>query len=142
MYVGVGVGWQRRCKTCQSLRELDNQGTISFFDGHHDGCRVRSYCAGWRALTQHKGDDRITWCEYGEAATRQLHSNTHCCVWSGHIRKQSNSLAPSSIIKKVSTRCRSPSYERFLEGCSSPFMRLAEHLTAHRAWCKQCLPFW
>ena len=28
MYIGVGVGWQRRCKTCQSLRELDNQGTL------------------------------------------------------------------------------------------------------------------
>ena len=25
-------------------------------------------------------------------------------------------------------------------GCSSPFMRLAEHLTALCAWCKQCLP--
>ena len=23
MYIGVGVGWQRRSKTCQSLRELD-----------------------------------------------------------------------------------------------------------------------
>ena len=31
----------------------------------------------------------------------------------------------------------SPSYERFLEGCGSPFMRLAEHLTALRACCKQ-----
>ena len=30
MYIGVGVGWQRRCKTCQSLRELDNQGTVFF----------------------------------------------------------------------------------------------------------------
>ena len=30
--------------------------------------------------------------------------------------------------------------ERFLEGRSSIFMRLAEHLTALRAWCKQCLP--
>ena len=39
-------------------------------------------------------------------------------------------------------RCRSPSYERFLEKCSAPFMRLAEHLTALRAWCKQCLPDW
>ena len=29
--MGVGVGWRRRCKTCQSLRELDNQGTVSFF---------------------------------------------------------------------------------------------------------------
>ena len=27
----VDVGWQRRCKTHQSLRELDNQGTVSFF---------------------------------------------------------------------------------------------------------------
>ena len=25
MYIGAGVGWQRRCKTCQSLRQLDNQ---------------------------------------------------------------------------------------------------------------------
>ena len=31
-YVGrVGVGWHRRCKTRQSLRELDNQGTVTFF---------------------------------------------------------------------------------------------------------------
>ena len=30
MYIGVGVGWQRRCKTCQLLRELDNQGTVFF----------------------------------------------------------------------------------------------------------------
>ena len=28
-YLGwVGVGWQRHCKTCRSLRELDNQGTV------------------------------------------------------------------------------------------------------------------
>ena len=57
---------------------------------------------------------------YGKASTRQLHSNTHCCIWRGHARKQSNSVAPSSMNKKVGTRCRSPSYERFLEGCSSP----------------------
>ena len=29
MYIRVGVGWQRRCKTRQSLRELDNQGTVA-----------------------------------------------------------------------------------------------------------------
>ena len=64
-----------------------------------------------------------------------------CCLWSGHTRKQSNSLALLSISKKVGTRwCRSSSYKRFLEGCSSPFMRLVEHLTALRAWRKQCLP--
>ena len=28
MYIGVSVDWKRRCKTCQSLRELDNQGTV------------------------------------------------------------------------------------------------------------------
>ena len=27
-YIGVGVGSQRCCKTRQSLRELDNQGTV------------------------------------------------------------------------------------------------------------------
>ena len=48
--LGVGVGWQRRCKKCLSLRELDKEGTVFFFfvaDGHHDGYRVRSCCAGW-----------------------------------------------------------------------------------------------
>ena len=27
----VGVGWQRHCRTCCSLRELDNQGIVFFF---------------------------------------------------------------------------------------------------------------
>ena len=35
-----------------------------------------------------------------------------------------------------------PPHKRFFVGCNSPFMRLAEHLTARRAWCKQCLPGW
>ena len=30
--------------------------------------------------------------------------------------------------------------KRFLVDCSSPFVRLAEHLTALRAWCTRCLP--
>ena len=69
-----------------------------------------------------------------------------CCpphppnVAAPETREQSNSLVLLSISKKVDTRCRSPSFERFLEGCSSPFMRLAEHLTALCAWCKHCLP--
>ena len=33
MYIGVGVGWQRSCKICQSLRELDNQGIIFWGGG-------------------------------------------------------------------------------------------------------------
>ena len=31
VYIGVGVGWQQRYKTCQSTRELDNQGTVFCF---------------------------------------------------------------------------------------------------------------
>ena len=43
----VCVGWQRLCKTYQSLRAVDNQSTVVvFFGGHHDGYRVRLYCAG------------------------------------------------------------------------------------------------
>ena len=38
-YIGwVGVGWQRRCKTCHSLHELDYQGTVF--------C-----CVFWRSIT-------------------------------------------------------------------------------------------
>ena len=44
------------------------------------------------------------------------------------IRKPSSSLELPSMSKKAGTRCRRPSYERFSEGCSSPSMRLAEHL--------------
>ena len=47
---------------------------------------------------------------------------------------------PSSICKKVRTKCRSPSHKRFQVGCSSPFMRLNARLKALRAWRKQCLP--
>ena len=41
------------------------------------------------------------------------------------------------IRKKKRTRCGSPPHKWFLLkiGCSSPFMRLAEHLTALCAWC-------
>ena len=49
----------------------------------------------------------------GVNMVRQLRSNTHCCFWSRHIKTTHNSLALPSISKKVGTRCRSPSYERF-----------------------------
>ena len=70
----------------------------------------------------------------------QLHSNTHSFIAVSGVatpEKKRNSLALSSISKKIDKMCRRPSYERFLEECSSPFMRLAEHLTLLRAWCKQ-----
>ena len=52
--------------------------------------------------------DRITQCEYGKASARQLHSNTRCCFWSGHTRKQSNSLAKSS--RKQESRYTVPKF--------------------------------
>ena len=55
---------------------------------------------------------------------------------SGHTRKQSNSFDAVIHVQE------SPPHKRFLRvvGCNSNFMRLAQHLTALRAWCKQCLP--
>ena len=53
---------------------------------------------------------------------------------------KSASSKPSSICKKFRATCRSPPHKWFLEGCSSPFMLLAEHLTALRVWCTRCLP--
>ena len=53
---------------------------------------------------------------------------------SGPTRKQIN------YFDAVIHMQESPLQKWFLVGCSSPFMRLAQQLTAHRAWCKQCLP--
>ena len=59
---------------------------------------------------------------YGKAPTRQLHSNIHCCLWSDHNRKQSNSLALSFISKKGGARCRSP-----VSRLTSEFLKNAVH---------------
>ena len=45
----------------------------------------------------------------------------------------------SFVRKEAGTRCGSPPNQWFLEGCSSPFMIITEHLTALRAWCTPCL---
>ena len=63
----------------------------------------------------------------GKAPTRQLHSIPIAVSGSGHTRKQINSLDPALHVPE------NPPHKRFLAGCSSPFMRLAEHLTAPRA---------
>ena len=57
LYIGVGVGWQRRCKTCQSLRELDNQGTVCllFLGGRQDGYRVDHIVQGGERLLCTRG---------------------------------------------------------------------------------------
>ena len=150
MHVGVGVGRQRRCKACQSLRELDNQLTVSFFFcGHHHGYQVRSCCAGWRTLTPHKGNDSSTRCEYGKASRRQLRSCIRCCLWSGHTRKQRNSLlavihrqesrhqVPKSVLRAVLGRMQFTLHatRRTPHGAS----RMVQAMSA---WSTQCLPGW
>ena len=129
----VGIGWPRRCKTRQSQRELDNQDNVFFFFGGGAvamvGGRVRSLARG-----VDKGNDRITWCLYGKAPMRQLHGKPIAVSGSGYTRKQINSF------EAVIHTQESPPQKGLLVGCSSLFMRLARHLTALRAWCKQHLP--
>ena len=57
----IGVGWRRRCKTRQSLLELDNQGNVFFFFFVLDKLTVEldTVCAGI-TLILHEGDGRIT----------------------------------------------------------------------------------
>ena len=59
---------------------------------------------------------------------RQLHSNPIAVSGRGHTRKQINSF--DAVIHMQ----ESPPHKRFLVGCSSPFTRLAEYLTALHAW--------
>ena len=56
--------------------------------------------------------------------------------------KSSHSALSSMRCKKVRTRCRVAPHKSLLQRCSSPFMRLAEHLNALRAWCKQSMSAW
>ena len=47
---------------------------------------------------------------------------------------------PPGLAGNPTTTHTPPQYhQRFLVGRSSPFMRLAQHPSALRAWCKQCL---
>ena len=72
----VSVDWLRRCKTHQSLRELDNQGCRFFrscFFG--DGGRDRSFiCTGWKTLTPHKGNGRMTSVSYTHLTLPTIYS--------------------------------------------------------------------
>ena len=66
LYIGrVGVGWQRHCKTCRSLHELDHQGTVFWLCSGGSitaGGRVGSVVRDGKRFSPHKGNDRITWC--------------------------------------------------------------------------------
>ena len=125
----VGVGWQRHCKACRSLRDLDNQGTYRScsvcFRGRRNGRSSQIIFAGWKKLpTPQKGNDRIM------TLTRQLHCNPTAVSKSGHTGK----LSIHSTLPSIRMRERPPHKWFFVEW-SSPFMRLAEYLSALRGWC-------
>ena len=134
----VDVGWQRRCKTRRSLRELDTriffvvtvsiEMVIEFYHIVVEG--LKSVQGG---LLYHVV---CTW-----YMVRQFHS-TPCAAPA--VAVPENTLChsmPSFICQKVRARCRSPPHKRFLGvERSSPFLRLTEHRTALRAWCKQRRP--
>ena len=58
----------------------------------------------------------------------------HRCLWKWPRQKTNR------YIRRCYPMQENPPPEGFQVGCSSPIMRLAEHLTALRAWGKQCLP--
>ena len=91
--VGVGVGWQRRCKTCNSLRELDNQGAYSLLLGGERSPQLTVELDRWcgvESLSSAQGEwsDHLVFC--GKAPTRQLHRTPTAVAGSGHTRKQIN----------------------------------------------------
>ena len=100
----VGVVWQRRCETRQSLRELDDMGTyrFSFLAVATTGGRVRLFVRGEPLLrTRGMIGSRSG---YGKAPMRQLqlHSMYTIAVsGSGYIGKQFNSFDAVIICKKV-----------------------------------------
>ena len=67
--------------------------------------------------------------------------HTYCCLrkWPQRKKKVIRRCHPYAT-KYIRSRRQSPPHKRFLVGCSSRFMRLAEYLTALRVWCKQRLP--
>ena len=85
----VGNDAAKHASHCASSTATTRISPCSFFGSRHDGCRVGSCCAGWRTLTPHNENSCIALeCEHGKAPTRPLHSNTNCCLWSGHTRNK------------------------------------------------------
>ena len=108
-----------------------------FFWRSWAGSRVRSFVRGEPELCT-RGmlvSPSVILFFFGKAPKRQLYTvlNSIPIAVSGSGRTRTSSL--DTVIP-----CPSPPRTRFLVGCSSPVMRLAQHLSALRAWCKQCPP--
>ena len=83
-------------------------------------------------MAQNKRNDLITQCD---SVYMARHPRGSCIV---HPLLLSLEAAPPE--KKSINSTLSSIRKRFEVGCSSPFMRLVEHLTAFRASCKQFPP--
>ena len=99
--IGVGDGWQRRCKAWQSLGDLDNEGTFFFFAITLMAIELDHSC-GVENFTPRKGNDRII-CRSacGKALSRQLHSTPIVVSGSTHTGNLINALKLSSMCKSA-----------------------------------------
>ena len=101
------------------------------------GGRVKSFVWSGEPSLRTKRDDRITQCDsvypvYGKTPTRKSH-NFYPLPPSGSGHPPENKSIHSTLPSNMQ---ESPPQKRFLVGCR--FERLAKHVTALRAWCKQC----
>ena len=78
--------------------------------------------ANCTALVNEGDDDHYGQVRRG-GCTRVMHGRRRMIIDPRHANPNQTKPNPTSHQK------------RFLVGCSSPFMRLAQHLTALRAWC-------
>ena len=85
----VGVGWQRRCKTCHPLRKLGNQVTffpaLAFFAVTVMVVELDHIVRGEKTSILRKVDDHTTWCLNGETPMRQCVSRG--CLWKWRYQK-------------------------------------------------------
>ena len=134
LYIGVGFGWPDDVNHPDHC-ELYNQGFFTLWvltATVHNCYRDWSYCAGLKTLSSHQGNNSNAKREHGKPPRRHFKRSPQSCLWSGHKRKQSVSLALYSVSKKEGARCQSSSHERCRERGSSPFMPHAEQVTAPR----------
>ena len=122
LYIYVGLAWvdNGAVKNANHCVKLHNPGCLFFFFffGGHRGWRI--------SLTLHRGNDGITQCDsvYVVRHPRGSYISVTIAVSrSGHAGKQMKSF--DAVIRIP----ESTPHKRFLVGCSSPLMRLAEHLT-------------
>ena len=127
----IDVGWRRRCKSCLSLRELDSQRTVSFLLGGHHRWRSSNIVFVRGKPSLRSGGMVVSRSLYvvrhtHEAVTYSI--KAICCIWNWPHQKL------NQFIDAVIHTQENPPQKWFFVGSSSPCMRLAQHLTALRAW--------